>query len=148
MKSVDDIREQLRILNLETRGNKATIKERLRKYLKQLEISSSTSSKQESEAGDAHDKESTEKGVTSTMAVEESDDEASTPGSGTAAKPKELHPNSRYDYYLCFDVEATCETGFSFEFPNEVIEFPVVLLDGSTLEVVSPKSTIFKVLTW
>ncbi|KAG0370753.1 hypothetical protein BGZ54_004254 [Gamsiella multidivaricata] len=47
-----------------------------------------------------------------------------------------LHRNSRYDYYLCFDVEATCETGFSFEFPNEVIEFPVVLLDGSTFEIV------------
>ena len=47
-----------------------------------------------------------------------------------------LHKNSRYDYYLCFDVEATCEEGFSFEFPNEVIEFPVVLLDGTTLEVV------------
>ncbi|KAI8358928.1 ribonuclease H-like domain-containing protein, partial [Mortierella sp. GBAus27b] len=47
-----------------------------------------------------------------------------------------LHKNSRYDYYLCFDVEATCEEGYSFEFPNEVIEFPVVLLDGSTLEVV------------
>ncbi|KAF9363955.1 hypothetical protein BGX34_002935 [Mortierella sp. NVP85] len=47
-----------------------------------------------------------------------------------------LHKNSRYDYYLCFDVEATCEEGFSFEFPNEVIEFPVVLLDGTTLEVI------------
>ncbi|KAI8602208.1 ribonuclease H-like domain-containing protein [Dissophora ornata] len=52
------------------------------------------------------------------------------------ANEKKLHRNCRYDYYLCFDVEATCERGYSFEFPNEVIEFPVVLLDGSTLEVV------------
>ncbi|ORZ06289.1 ribonuclease H-like domain-containing protein, partial [Lobosporangium transversale] len=52
------------------------------------------------------------------------------------ATSKPLHRNSRYDYYLCFDVEATCEEGFSFEFPNEVIEFPVVLLDGLTFEIV------------
>ncbi|KAG0053690.1 hypothetical protein BGZ83_000574 [Gryganskiella cystojenkinii] len=136
-KTVDDIREQLRTLSLDTRGNKTTIKERLRKYLKQRpELCSS--SKRESEAG--NDNVNNDRDDNKNVSIDWSDEESTT-GSGTTTKPKELHPNSRYDYYLCFDVEATCETGFSFEFPNEVIEFPVVLLDGSTLEVVDEFQT-------
>ncbi|KAK9768385.1 hypothetical protein K7432_001045 [Basidiobolus ranarum] len=57
-------------------------------------------------------------------------------------KPFLIHPEKYlknyqpYDYYLCFDVEATCERGKFMEFPNEIIEFPVVLLDGATFRVV------------
>ncbi|WRT69622.1 uncharacterized protein IL334_006611 [Kwoniella shivajii] len=34
----------------------------------------------------------------------------------------------RYKTFLCFDVEATCRPGKEFDWPNEIIEFPVVLL--------------------
>ncbi|KAK4688728.1 hypothetical protein P7C73_g1379, partial [Tremellales sp. Uapishka_1] len=37
-------------------------------------------------------------------------------------------PSQPYKSFLCFDVEATCEGGKTFEYPNEIIEFPVVLL--------------------
>ncbi|WVF68444.1 hypothetical protein IAT40_003210 [Kwoniella sp. CBS 6097] len=33
-----------------------------------------------------------------------------------------------YKSFLCFDVEATCRPGKEFDWPNEIIEFPVVLL--------------------
>ncbi|KAI8141309.1 ribonuclease H-like domain-containing protein [Fennellomyces sp. T-0311] len=41
-----------------------------------------------------------------------------------------------FDYYLFFDVEATCDEGGGFEYPNEIIEFPIVLVDGNTFEIV------------
>ncbi|KAJ8663788.1 hypothetical protein O0I10_000062 [Lichtheimia ornata] len=40
------------------------------------------------------------------------------------------------DYYLFFDVEATCEENGGFEYPNEIIEFPIVLVDGKSFEKV------------
>ncbi|KAI9025144.1 ribonuclease H-like domain-containing protein [Phycomyces nitens] len=57
-----------------------------------------------------------------------------------------------YDYYLFFDVEATCEANGGFEFPNEIIEFPVVLVDAHTFEIVDEyrsyvKPTINPILT-
>ena len=38
--------------------------------------------------------------------------------------------------YLCLDVEATCDENSGFSFPNEIIEFPILLLsqDGSELD--------------
>ncbi|CAO3589370.1 unnamed protein product [Absidia cylindrospora] len=41
-----------------------------------------------------------------------------------------------FDYYLFFDVEATCAADGGFEYPNEIIEFPVVLVDGQSFEIV------------
>lgn len=41
-----------------------------------------------------------------------------------------------FDYYLFFDVEATCEANGGFTFPNEIIEFPVVLVDGETFDII------------
>jgi 3'-5' exoribonuclease 1 len=41
---------------------------------------------------------------------------------------------------LFFDVEATCEEGGGFAFPNEIIEFPVILVDGETFEIVCKMS--------
>lgn len=38
---------------------------------------------------------------------------------------------------MFFDVEATCEEGGGFDFPNEIIEFPVVLVESKTFEIVS-----------
>ena len=41
-----------------------------------------------------------------------------------------------YKYYLVFDVEATCKEN-NEGFVQEIIEFPVVLVDTRTLEIVS-----------
>ncbi|KAJ3091299.1 cytosolic leucyl tRNA synthetase [Quaeritorhiza haematococci] len=41
-----------------------------------------------------------------------------------------------FNYYAVFDVEATCVSDGGWEYPNEIIEFPIVLVDGRTLEVV------------
>lgn len=41
-----------------------------------------------------------------------------------------------YDYYLFFDVEATCIENGGFNYANEIIEFPVVLVDGKTFDIV------------
>lgn len=42
-----------------------------------------------------------------------------------------------FDYYLFFDVEATCEADGGFEYPNEIIEFPIVLVEGESFNIVS-----------
>jgi hypothetical protein len=42
-----------------------------------------------------------------------------------------------YEYYICVDFEATCERDAAFEYPNEIIEFPAILLNGKTFETVS-----------
>eukprot|EP01130_Rhizamoeba_saxonica_P005380 TRINITY_DN2153_c0_g1_i10.p1 TRINITY_DN2153_c0_g1~~TRINITY_DN2153_c0_g1_i10.p1 ORF type:complete len:316 (+),score=48.35 TRINITY_DN2153_c0_g1_i10:174-1121(+) len=56
-----------------------------------------------------------------------------------------------FDYFVVLDFEATCDNyrGFS---PQEIIEFPSVLLDANTLEIVSEiqiyiKPVVHKVLT-
>lgn len=45
--------------------------------------------------------------------------------------------NSCYDYICVVDFEATCEEGNPPEFVHEIIEFPVVLVNTRTLEIVS-----------
>lgn len=142
MTTADDIREQLRQLGLDSRGNKSAIKARLRKHLKkdssQSESSQTSGQVQSKDTGATGSADSDSEEDTQVRDQEKDTQEQTERLEEAPRKP--LHKNSRYDYYLCFDVEATCEKGFSFEFPNEVIEFPVVLLDGSTLEVVSYES--------
>lgn len=45
--------------------------------------------------------------------------------------------DSCYDYICVVDFEATCEEGNPPEFIHEIIEFPVVLVNTRTLEIVS-----------
>jgi 3'-5' exoribonuclease 1 len=35
-----------------------------------------------------------------------------------------------FDYYLIFDVEGTCEEDSGFDYPSEIIEFPVILVNS------------------
>lgn len=42
-----------------------------------------------------------------------------------------------YTYYCVIDVEGTCEKDADWDFPNEIIEFPVVLIDGQSTKIVS-----------
>lgn len=57
--------------------------------------------------------------------------EGSRPARYTKAQP--------VDYYLVIDFEATCEKdardGYVKDWPNEIIEFPVVVLNAKTLEI-------------
>ncbi|CAO3570827.1 unnamed protein product [Mortierella alpina] len=137
MTAVDDIREQLRQLGLDTRGNKSTLKARWRKHLKkESKQSESTQTNDPAAANGADDIDSTDLDFEEPQDRDQEQSAQQQAMDFAQTSRKTMHMNSRYDYYLCFDVEATCEKGFSFEFPNEVIEFPVVLLDGSSLEVV------------
>lgn len=137
MAVVDDIREQLKQLGLDTRGNKTTLKQRLRKYLKKDGKTSTTKDNHSSDDDNDEEEEGTTSKPQKPSDEKKRQQKQQEQEQDVGQRQKVLHKNSRYDYYLCFDVEATCELGFRFEFPSEVIEFPVVLLDGSTLEIVS-----------
>jgi 3'-5' exoribonuclease 1 len=138
MAVVDDIREKLKQLGLDTRGNKSTLKQRLRKYLKDTKSKDNNSRDDNNNDSDNDDKEGAPPKPQKLSGVKQhQQQQQKTPEQEGGQSQRKLHKNSRYDYYLCFDVEATCELGFRFEFPSEVIEFPIVLLDGSTLEIVS-----------
>ncbi|RKO87914.1 ribonuclease H-like domain-containing protein, partial [Blyttiomyces helicus] len=40
-----------------------------------------------------------------------------------------------YDFYCVLDVEATCQEAHDWDYPNEIIEFPIVLIEGWTCTV-------------
>ncbi|KXJ11780.1 3'-5' exoribonuclease 1 [Exaiptasia diaphana] len=48
----------------------------------------------------------------------------------------ELEKKRKIHYYCVIDFEATCEKENPQDYKHEIIEFPAVLVDGSTLEVV------------
>jgi 3'-5' exoribonuclease 1 len=52
-------------------------------------------------------------------------------------KQKTTQQQPKLRFLLVFDVEATCEADSGFDHDNEIIEFPVVLLDSDTCEIVS-----------
>ncbi|KAI8381529.1 ribonuclease H-like domain-containing protein [Radiomyces spectabilis] len=111
--TVEALREQLAQLNLNTGGNKSELKQRLRKTKKKLQAQADKA-KPIDPPSDPQDP------------IE------------TSPMNRSSHPTIRpqpHDYYLFFDVEATCEADGSFNFPNEIIEFPVVLVDGKTFEI-------------
>lgn len=69
------------------------------------------------------------------------EDSAAAEAEAAAASSKPALPKQPWGSFLCFDVEATCEQGKNFDYPNEIIvrvaplvvvadgqEFPVVLL--------------------
>ncbi|KAL2916704.1 hypothetical protein HK105_203820 [Polyrhizophydium stewartii] len=41
-----------------------------------------------------------------------------------------------FDIYLVCDIEATCDENSGFNFANEIIELPVVAIDGATMETI------------
>lgn len=45
--------------------------------------------------------------------------------------------DSYYDYICVVDFEATCEENNPQTFVHEIIEFPIVLINTQTLEIVS-----------
>lgn len=57
-----------------------------------------------------------------------------------------INGDSYYDYICVVDFEATCEEGNPPEFIHEIIEFPIVLLNTRTLEIVSDIITVTMLL--
>ena len=49
----------------------------------------------------------------------------------------------KYDYFLVLDFEATCDENHQIH-PNEIIEFPVLKINGRTLECESTFHTCNK----
>ena len=45
----------------------------------------------------------------------------------------------KYGFFIIIDFEATCIRGPDIIRPQEIIEFPAVLVDAATLEVVGEK---------
>ncbi|GAA5990092.1 hypothetical protein JCM5350_001097 [Sporobolomyces pararoseus] len=96
--TVSELRALLSSLSLDSRGTKQTLKQRLLKHQSRTRSSSPSS--------------------TPTLAPSEERN-----------RPR----NQGYDSYLVFDVEATCELiernpRLAFSYPNEIIEWPVILL--------------------
>ncbi|KAG0657285.1 hypothetical protein C6P46_006569 [Rhodotorula mucilaginosa] len=105
--TVTDLRAALAALSLDSRGNKDTLKKRLLRASKK-------SPSPPSQAG----------------LVPETETTATTKRQGRPRRPHD----QQFDSFLVFDVEATCERidepwgKFAFAYPNEIIEWPVVLL--------------------
>lgn len=101
---VDALRDALAALRVDTRGHKSTLRRRLRAAEKRQH---------------AEEEELAQNG-------------ADAKGKGRAVQPSRPEGQD-FDSYLVLDFEATCQRwepkrGEFFGFPNEIIEFPVVLL--------------------
>ena len=127
--TVESLRKALGELGLDTRGHKPELKKRLRKAKKKLA--------KEEEEDDTKKKGESHTIITTTIPDSLTNNQK-VEGQEKEKKEEEekAFPKQPFDYYLFFDVEATCEEGGSFEYPNEIIEFPIVLVDGRTFEIV------------
>lgn len=99
---VEELRTALQDLGLESRGNRAALEKRLRK---------STKEKTETISQDNG-------AVTATQGRTETRE-----GDDTTSKTTDL-------LFVALDVEATCEKDSDFDYDNELLEFPAVLLDA------------------
>jgi 3'-5' exoribonuclease 1 len=100
-KTVEELRQALEELGLDSRGRKPELKLRLKKAQKKQA--------NQTPKEDKEDKEEKEE--------------------------KEIR-QQEFDYFLFFDVEATCIKDGGFNYANEIIEFPIVLVDGTTFDIV------------
>ncbi|WVQ79328.1 hypothetical protein IAT38_001425 [Cryptococcus sp. DSM 104549] len=105
--TVDELREGLSQMGLDTKGKKETLWRRLVNAIQRASARDNPSDDEDS--------------LPSSRA-----DDGEGEGSQEVAAPPAL--KQKYKSFLCFDVEATCRPGKEFDWPNEIIEFPVVLL--------------------
>ncbi|KAG0174971.1 3'-5' exoribonuclease 1 [Apophysomyces sp. BC1034] len=128
MPTVEEVRQALADLSCDTRGCKRVLKKRLRDAKKKQIAQNDEGTQVEQESAEQKSVEQT------------ADEQPMDKQTLIAQEPsKDVHFNTKtqpFDYYLFFDVEATCEENGGFDFPNEIIEFPVVLVSGETFEIV------------
>ncbi|KAI9255117.1 hypothetical protein BDA99DRAFT_152791 [Phascolomyces articulosus] len=122
--TVESLRKALEELGLDTRGHKPELKKRLRKAKKKL-----AKEQVDTKKNDTSPLSSRSTTIKSVIIPDQSDQDQNEQISSKIQKQP-------FDYYLFFDVEATCEEGGGFEYDNEIIEFPIVLVNGRTFEIV------------
>ncbi|WWC65753.1 uncharacterized protein I303_108375 [Kwoniella dejecticola CBS 10117] len=105
--TVDQLKDGLRELGLDTKGKKETLWRRLVNAIHKASL---------------RDPESDDSDASSSVSTGSS----TKPGNDGHVKIRVV--KQTYKSFLCFDVEATCRPGKEFDWPNEIIEFPVVLL--------------------
>ncbi|KAJ3053687.1 3'-5' exoribonuclease 1 [Rhizophlyctis rosea] len=122
---VDNLRSQLAALGLDTRGRRQELAKRLRRAQKKKDAKIAPPDFK----NDGND-------FTCPWKFEGNDGPSwETQADGEVGKPKHHDGPQPYDYFCVIDVEATCEEGGDWEYSNEIIEFPVILIDGYTYEV-------------
>ncbi|CAG8496680.1 6151_t:CDS:2 [Ambispora leptoticha] len=153
--SVEALRAQLSSLGLDPRGRKRVLAERLRHYMNPVnEFSTTTNNNANGNKNltqllnEKHipkdNKNSNETFAQTSPSLSSSPpDPIHSDREVENEKPVEFFTSSKsnpkpqpFEHYLCFDVEATCEEGGTFDYFHEIIEFPVLLIDSKNFEVV------------
>ncbi|OXG17387.1 hypothetical protein C366_03476 [Cryptococcus neoformans Tu401-1] len=122
--TVDQLREALEQMGLNTKGKKETLLRRAQNAIHAANLSVALDSQASTPSGDEDNPwDCGDFPPDSVLAAH------------FAAKEKRRQEREemkilgqRYRSFLCFDVEATCRGGKEFDYPNEIIEFPVVLV--------------------
>ncbi|OXG25430.1 hypothetical protein C367_03253 [Cryptococcus neoformans Ze90-1] len=122
--TVDQLREALEQMGLNTKGKKETLLRRAQNAIHAANLSVALDSQASTPSGDEGNPwDCGDFPPDSVLAAH------------FAAKEKRRQEREemkilgqRYRSFLCFDVEATCRGGKEFDYPNEIIEFPVVLV--------------------
>ncbi|CEP14273.1 hypothetical protein [Parasitella parasitica] len=122
--TVEALRLALEEMGLNTKGYKPALKQRYRKALKKQKEAETASN-------------DTNIATLPLSPAPTIDPSLPTVKASAVAEPAEpVVKKQPFEYYLFFDVEATCVADGGFTFPNEIIEFPVVLVDGETFDIV------------
>jgi 3'-5' exoribonuclease 1 len=107
----DELVSALKDLDLDSRGQKEVLVKRLKSYYKDRNL---------------------EKVEASGGLTDEASMQDLTPG-----EPEAKTAKCKFDYVCVIDYEATCTETKVDDYPHEIIEFPVVLVNMSTLTIVS-----------
>ncbi|OCF34283.1 hypothetical protein I316_03796 [Kwoniella heveanensis BCC8398] len=129
--TIDQLKDGLAQMGLDTKGKKETLWRRLvnaihRASLRDLPSDDDSDyfldadADQTSEHADSHSPTTTSLKTNATPSPKGK-------GKNTSGRTSKVMKQP-YNSFLCFDVEATCRPGKEFDWPNEIIEFPVVLL--------------------
>ncbi|KAJ3296683.1 3'-5' exoribonuclease 1 [Borealophlyctis nickersoniae] len=139
---VDKLRQQLAEMGLDTRGRRQDLQRRLRNALKRAAVDERSGSRSpcsvkrretDGEESPNWDDPWKEEGEDKRVVDGWGDEEEEEGDAELGERPEGAQP---YDYYCVLDVEATCEEEADWDYPNEIIEWPVILIDGRTMEVV------------
>ncbi|KAI9018930.1 ribonuclease H-like domain-containing protein [Hyaloraphidium curvatum] len=137
------LRETLQDLGLESRGNKRTLKTWLKKKRKKLEaqLNSTPAAPELNETAEAPtdqlEEETTDQRPRRADGTEFFDDEEWSRIETLLRTRLDSEKRHSREFLAVLDVEATCEENRGFDYDNEIIEWPVVLLCGRTNAVVA-----------